>query len=63
MIGFMVDQEEIARVAKGMLEETANEYVSMGIMLLAAKLCFPEAYETDRPKAVDWMIHRIEALP
>ena len=54
---------EIARATKGMLEETENETVCMGIMLLAAKLCFPDAYAADKDKAIDWMIRLIEDLP
>lgn len=54
---------EIAKVAKGMLEETPNETVDLGIMLLAARLCFPDAYAADREKAVDWFIQAMEDLP
>ena len=51
------------QVAKGMLEETPNETVDLGIMLLAARLCFPDAYAADREKAVDWFIQAMEDLP
>lgn len=54
---------EIAKVAKGMIEDTPNETVDLGIMLLAAKLCFPDAYATDQGKAVDWLIRAMEDLP
>lgn len=53
---------QIAKVAKGMLEETSDEYVSMGIVLLAAKLCYPEAYDYDRERAVDWMLDVLENI-
>lgn len=63
MIALMVEHEDIARAAKGMLEETDNEHVGMGVVLLAAKLCFPDAFAVDRDKAVGWTIQLIEELP
>lgn len=54
---------EIAKVAKGMIEQSPNEQVGVGIMLLAAKLCFPDVYAADQDKAVDWLIRAMEDLP